>query len=122
MANQMCAQAQLRCRLEVPDLPIEVSVSSLIRHNLTMVVKEAIHNTVKHAKATEIRIKIWFEDQVLYIDVFDNGKGFNPTAKLRGNGLGNMQRRLRATGGRLAIESSPGAGTKVHLELPLPSH
>jgi signal transduction histidine kinase len=122
MANQMCAQAQLRCRLEIPDLPLEISVSSLIRHNLIMVVKEAIHNAVKHAEATEIRIKIWFEDRVLSIETFDNGKGFNPAAKLRGNGLGNIQRRLRDSGGRLAIESSPGSGTKVHLELPLPGH
>src|SRR4051794_40950798 len=43
MANQMCAQAQLRCRLEVPDLPDDVPVASPIRHNVIMAIKEAIH-------------------------------------------------------------------------------
>jgi len=51
MANQMCAQAQLRCRLEIPDLPAEIPVTSHIRHNVIMAVKEAIHNVIKHGRA-----------------------------------------------------------------------
>lgn len=120
MANQMCAQAQLRCRLEIPDLPDDVPVASPIRHNVIMAVKEAIHNAIKHARASEIQIGIRQEQQLLSIQVSDNGCGFDPATVGRGNGLDNMDRRLRSIGGRCAVESQPGAGTKVTLEFPLP--
>jgi signal transduction histidine kinase len=119
VANEMCAQARLKCRLEVPDLPTDVPVSSHIRHNVIMVVKEFIHNSIKHAHASEIRIEVRLDGLRLSIDVSDNGRGFNPSDELRGNGLANMERRMHAAGGRFAISSSAGQGTRVHLELPV---
>jgi signal transduction histidine kinase len=60
MGNQICPQAELRCRLDVPDLPQNVTLNSHIRHNLIMAVKEALHNVIKHAHASEIRFGIAF--------------------------------------------------------------
>jgi signal transduction histidine kinase len=119
MANQMCRQVGLKCRLQVPDLPHEVPVTSSIRHNLVMTVKEAIHNAIKHAEATEVQIKIQFENGLLAIDVRDNGKGFDTSTHRKGNGLLNMERRMTASGGRWAQSSHPGEGTCVRLELKL---
>lgn len=120
MANQMCAQAQLRCRLEIPDLPAEVQVTSHIRHNVIMAVKEAIHNVIKHGRASEIQIAIQQVGDVLSLQVSDNGCGFDQAVIVRGNGLDNMQRRLRSLQGSCAVASRPGSGTKVTLEFPLP--
>jgi len=120
MANQICAQAQLRCRLEIPDLPAEISVSSHIRHNVIMAVKEAIHNVIKHGHASEIQIAIRQAGKILTVQVGDNGCGFEPAAIVRGNGLDNMERRLRSLQGSCSITSRPGAGTKVTFEFPLP--
>ncbi len=119
MANEMCAQPHLKCRLEIPELPADVPVNSHVRHNVIMAVKESIHNAIKHANATELRIQIQLDGLKLSIEVSDNGKGFDASSKLRGNGLANMERRMHAAGGEFAIESSAGQGTKVHLELPL---
>ncbi|HSU56020.1 MAG TPA: ATP-binding protein [Candidatus Dormibacteraeota bacterium] len=120
IANQMCAQAQLRCRLQIPDSPGEIPVTSHIRHNVIMAVKESIHNVIKHGRASEIQIGIEQAGNVLTVQVSDNGCGFEPAAIVRGNGLDNMERRLRSLRGSCSITSRPGAGTKVILEFPLP--
>ncbi len=120
MANQMCAQGGLKCRLSIPDLPHEVSVSSSLRHNLVMTVKEAIHNTIKHAEATEVQVAVQYDNELLTIEVKDNGKGFDPAMRRQGNGLANMERRITAMGGRWTQVSKPGEGTRVRLELGLP--
>ncbi len=120
MANQMCALAGLRCRLSIPDLPHEVPVSSSIRHNLAMTVKEAIHNTIKHAEAKEVQVAVQYDNALLAIEVKDNGKGFDPSTRRHGNGLANMERRMTAIGGRWTQVSKPGEGTRVRLELGLP--
>jgi len=120
IANQMCAQAQLRCRLQIPDLPAEIPVASHIRHNVIMAVKESIHNVIKHGRASEIQIGIQQAGKALTLQVSDNGCGFDPAVIVRGNGLDNMERRLRSLRGSCSITSRPGAGTKVILEFPLP--
>jgi signal transduction histidine kinase len=119
MANQMCASAGLKCRLSIPDLPHEVPVSSSIRHNLAMTVKEAIHNTIKHAEAKEVQVTVQYDDELLAVEVKDDGKGFDPSARRRGNGLVNMERRMTAVGGRWTQVAKPGEGTRVRLELGL---
>jgi signal transduction histidine kinase len=120
IANQMCAQAQLRCRLQIPDLPAEIPVTSHVRHNVIMAVKESIHNVIKHGHASEIQIGIQQSGRVLTLQVSDNGCGFDPAVIVRGNGLDNMERRLRSLRGSCSITSRPGAGTKVILEFTLP--
>ena len=119
MSNQYCSQAQLRCRLEVLEAPPGIPFSSQIRHNLIMAVKEAIHNVIKHASASEVRLRIAFAASALSISIHDDGCGFDPAACPPGNGLGNLERRLQDIGGSFTIESRLGAGTKVALRLPV---
>jgi len=119
MGNQLCSQAELRCRLDVPDLPQKLTLNSHLRHNLIMAVKEAIHNALKHAHATEIRIRIAIEASVLTICIQDNGCGFDPVACQPGNGLRNLKRRLEDIGGHFTLESRRGDGTTVCLRLPV---
>ncbi len=119
MSNQYCTQAQLRCRLEILETPPGIPLSSQVRHNLMMAVKEAIHNVIKHAHASEVRLRIALETSALNISIHDDGCGFDPATCPAGNGLGNLKRRLHASGGSFTIESRPGAGTKVSLRLPV---
>jgi signal transduction histidine kinase len=119
MANQMCAQAQLRCRLEIPDLPADVPVASPVRHNVIMAVKEAIHNVIKHGRASEIQIRMREANGVLDLEVSDDGCGFDPATTVHGNGLDNMERRMRSLEGRYSVTSQPGAGTRITFQFPL---
>ena len=122
MLNQLCEQAGLGCRLDIQDLPKDIQVSSQIRHNITLAVKESLNNVIKHAKATEVIVRITFEKMVLTISVQDNGRGFNPAESTAGNGLKNIKLRLESIGGSSFIESQPGKGTTVHLRLFIKSH
>jgi signal transduction histidine kinase len=115
--NQLCERTQLRCRFHVLDLPPEVQVSSQTRHNISMAVKEAVHNIVKHARATEVTMRITFEKDFLNVSIQDDGVGFQPDGKAGGNGLSNMKERLASIGGACFIESKPGRGTTVQMRL-----
>lgn len=117
MVKQLCEQTQLRCRFHVQDLPHTVQVSSQTRHNITMAVKEAVHNIIKHAKASEVTIRISFSDGMLDVSVHDDGSGFRSADNISGNGLSNMKQRLHNIGGNCFVESQPGQGTMVRLRL-----
>jgi signal transduction histidine kinase len=81
-------------------------------------------NILKHAGADEVHLQIKAGPQTLEINIADNGKGFDTTtadADGRRNGLGNMKRRAEAVGGKLALTSSPGQGSRMELSVSFPS-
>src|SRR5215831_16720452 len=119
MVNQLCSQASLRCRFDLIELPREIQVSSQTRHSISMAVKEAVHNVIKHAKAAEVKLRVGFAHGELTISVSDNGCGFNPLEHSTGSGLQNMRRRLEAIGGSCQIQSHTGQGTTVEMRLVL---
>jgi signal transduction histidine kinase len=87
------------------------------------VVEEAVGNAKKHAKAKTIIIRLRVENQLFWIEVRDDGVGFDAEAAQRRReaghmGLLNMEDRAEYLGGHFSIESHPGAGTCVHLEIP----
>ncbi len=118
MVNQLSSQAGLRCRLEVPPLPADVSISSHQRHNLNLAVKEAMHNTIKHAAASEVRMKMTLNKSELIVSLQDDGRGFELKTENDGNGLANMKHRLEDIGGSAEINSNAGQGTTVLLRMP----
>jgi len=117
MVNQICSQTHIRCRLQVADLPKSIQVSSQIRHNIAMVVKESVNNVVKHTQGSEIMLRLVFESAMLKITIQDDGQGFQLSDFRPGNGLNNMRQRMRDIGGSFLIESEPEHGTTVQLSL-----
>jgi ligand-binding sensor domain-containing protein/signal transduction histidine kinase len=120
-AQEYLNKAGLRYRWDVPlELP-EMLLWSEARHHLYLASKEAIHNIIKHAGASEVWIRLQFSAQSFTLTIEDNGKGFDILAPLaRGNGLANMRRRLEGQGGQCQIESSPGEGTRVQFVMACP--
>lgn len=112
--------AGIRCLLDVPEQMPAREVSANVRHNVFLVVKEALQNIIKHAHATEVWLRINPKEQGLHISVEDNGRGFDqqPTDAWA-DGLRNMRQRLAEIGGDCRIQSRPGAGTTITVELPL---
>jgi signal transduction histidine kinase len=113
MVDNLCDKAQLPRRLRVAELPRDIQVSSSARHNLILAVKEAVHNVIKHARASEISVYVAMDGTVLTIRVEDNGSGFSPGAGHTGNGLANMERRLKQIGGSCLVKTQPKQGTTV---------
>src|SRR5271170_5888045 len=87
--NEFCAQSQLRCRLHMAELPQHVQITSQTRHNISMAVKEAVHNIVKHAHASLVTVHVSFSDMLLTVSIQDDGCGFDMTDDPAGNGLFN---------------------------------
>lgn len=118
MVNQQCDRTPVHCRLHVSELPHEFQVSSQTRHNITMVVKEAINNVIKHAGASEVVMNVTWKGNVLDITIEDNGCGFDAGIRQNGHyGLTNMKQRMQKLGGQCSIKSKPGAGTVVHVQM-----
>jgi signal transduction histidine kinase len=112
-----------RCRLDLPDNLPGRHLPPEMRHNIFLIVKEALTNALKHAGAREVRVCAKATPTTLEMAVEDDGRGFDlpaVTAHGRRNGLGNMQRRAGAIGARLTVQSAAGSGTRVHLEVPFP--
>ncbi|HUQ33557.1 MAG TPA: ATP-binding protein, partial [Pyrinomonadaceae bacterium] len=97
------------------------------RRHLFLIFKEGINNVVRHgAGAKAVSLSIAVEGRQLAGEIRDDGCGFTPQeasasrSKGRGgNGLPNMRERAEQLGGRLEIVSSPGAGTRLTLRVPL---
>ena len=94
---------------ELKDLPQAYSMA------LFHIGQEALANTAKHAKATQVDISLWSTDERILMEIRDNGKGFemetmNATI---GHGLANMQTRARSVGGDVDLSSVVGEGTTV---------
>lgn len=91
------------------------------RIHIFRVMQEAFHNIEKHSKATAVRVRWKYNEDDLEISVTDNGIGmwnFGP-APARSLGIQGMYERMELIGGKLKIESQPGFGTKVSLQIPL---
>ncbi len=112
--------AGIRCRLNFPDQIPARALPTNVRHNFFLVIKEALHNIVKHANATEIRLHMDSRDEFLEFVIEDNGCGFAQAPdNALADGLRNMRQRMTELGGEYRIESQLQVGTRVILRLPL---
>lgn len=101
------------------DIRGDAPVSVHIEADVFRIAQEALHNALRHAAAHNIDVRLRYEADGLQLSVIDDGAGFDPhEVRSTRLGLTTMAERARAAGGTLLIESSPGAGTTVRLEVP----
>ena len=113
--------AGVRCLLDVPEQTPPREVPSNVRHNLFLVVKEALQNIVKHAQASAVWLRINATGQGLRVVIEDDGRGFESvTETALTDGLRNMRQRMDEIGGTYRIQSRVGQGTEIIVELPWP--
>ena len=97
---------------QLPDrLPDEVQIA------LFRVVQEGLTNVARHAGATSASVLVAARDERLRVVVEDDGKGFDASAPTTRLGLAGIRERVELLGGELRIESAPGAGTAVIVDL-----
>lgn len=99
-------------------LPEDEALSPRRSDHLMAIVVEALANIVRHARATEVTIRLVCEDDRLRLSVQDNGAGI-PREPQAGFGLRNMRERARLLGGTLEITGERSRGTTVRLDIPL---
>ncbi len=89
------------------------------RRHLLLVVKEALTNVARHARASRVVIELVLEGNTLRLAIEDDGRGFDKAAETTGNGLRSFERRANALGARLSIRSNPGERTRIELSMPI---
>lgn len=98
-----------------PDTQAMLKMDMERRRNLYLIVKEAINNSAKYAGASRLWVYFRFTDQLLEVEVGDNGKGFDQNKVAEGNGLGSMRDRAVSLGAKLRFETREGEGTRIYL-------
>lgn len=96
--------------------PLSVVDAALADH-AEAVVREAVSNAVRHARASTLAVSVLVEDE-LYIEITDDGRGIPD--EITGSGLTNLGRRAQDVGGTFSIENSPRGGTVLKWSAPLP--
>lgn len=120
-AASQLENSALQARLDFPASLPDCHLSATFRRNLLLVMQEALHNIVKHAQATEVLVQLQVGDGELRMRIQDNGRGLKPSKRnSSGNGLSNMQKRMRDLGGEWRLSSSPGQGTCIEIRAQLP--
>jgi signal transduction histidine kinase len=118
-AVEYLSQHNIQCKVDSPEQFQGGFVSGEFRRNVYLTVKEALHNIVKHSRATEVIIKIDAAHR-LYIEIHDNGSGFNKkTVRPFSNGLTNMRSRIKEIKGEFKIENGDGTIVKINVPLSL---
>ncbi|HEX5165573.1 MAG TPA: sensor histidine kinase, partial [Thermomicrobiales bacterium] len=104
----------IECHLDpVVDAPLHTQEA------LYRIAQEAMHNTVKHARAQHVDVRLVAGDRAIYLEVCDDGVGFDPSGQFPGHlGHRSMRERAEGLGGTLTIASSMDRGTCVQVALP----
>jgi signal transduction histidine kinase len=112
--DALVSRVRVPVKVDVPEqrFPPDIEASAYF------IVAEALTNVAKHSGAQSVDVRAWVEDSQLHVDVRDDGVG---GADTDGTGLLGLHDRVAALGGRLRIESPPGAGTRIAATLPLRS-
>ena len=119
--QEYCREQSERTRMQIlyqgqdiPGLTDEVSIS------LYRFVQEGLANVLKHAHASQVRVRLQYKKGEISISVLDNGRGMDDSTQGRGMGLDGIRERLKLLDGRLETHSSKGRGTRLVAYVPWP--
>ncbi|MBI5351067.1 MAG: hypothetical protein HZB50_00350 [Chloroflexi bacterium] len=107
--------------------PFPQSVSLQVKIAICRILQESLSNIRRHAGVENASVTLRMEKNHIILEVSDQGRGFEPpplngpyaTEKQEHIGLRGMRERAALVGGELTVESRPGAGTRVHVEIPI---
>lgn len=108
-----------RVQVELADLPALERCPLAMQEELFRIIQEALANIARHARAYEVTCKLTHDAERLTVLIRDDGQGFELAGIRKGMGLANIMERARGLDGVAEIESAPGRGTTVHVQIPL---
>ncbi|WP_373522534.1 histidine kinase [Aquiflexum sp.] len=98
----------------------ELNLNPVFRKNIYLIFKEAVNNCAKYSSATEVLISLEVKNNLLFIEIADNGVGFNYQRELnKSNGLLNMENRAKQIQAKFELKTEPERGTMIKLEAPV---
>lgn len=115
LAAEFAETSECALHLDFDERLNGVKLNMEARKNFYLIYKEAIINTAKYAACKSVWVKISLDQNLIKLEIKDNGKGFDIEDTIKGNGIINMKKRAEALKGTLNITSTPGGGTSLYL-------
>jgi signal transduction histidine kinase len=126
LADALRKHVEVRSRLQQREIEVQIDdelpADPARDGEVLRIAQEALQNALGHADADHVAVRLRRDGNVLVLEVSDDGIGFDlaaPGLRARRLGLTSMEERAQKLGGRLAISSTPGAGTTIRLEVDL---
>jgi PAS domain S-box-containing protein len=116
--NRRMARGRYEVELVVED-DFPARLPDKAGQELTRLVQEALTNIRRHAEAGHVRVELGLDGQLAYVEVSDDGCGFDPERATTGIGRQSMRHRALELGGEFGVESAPGEGTRVRFSIPV---
>jgi signal transduction histidine kinase len=113
LTDRLRPSLNIHVQLDLPVLPVQPS------HQLYCILQEGLINIQKHAAAKEVFLRGWYDADNLWVQLQDDGRGFESTEIGQGLGLRSMSERAQLLGGRLDVQSNHTQGTCLDLSIPL---
>ncbi|OGT18450.1 MAG: hypothetical protein A2522_01080 [Gallionellales bacterium RIFOXYD12_FULL_53_10] len=119
LQDELTSRSHIKCTLHVIKEP--PLIEDALTLTLFRIMQESITNIMRHAHASEVKITIDYNPESIYIEISDNGAGFdaNLVPSKKSFGLMGMKERALAVSGKVEINSQPGLGTVVAVHIPL---
>lgn len=114
---KLLAPKDISCFIEIPDWFHGMVTNIHVLRNLMMVSKECLNNVAKYSGASHCELLALHTNTQLLIKISDDGIGFDK-ANAKGNGLKNIQQRIKSIGGQIIISTNEGLGTEIGIMVP----
>lgn len=119
LGNKFSERTKIACKVHVKDEPVELNDASIL--TLFRIVQESLTNITRHAEASLVEINLEQKDGRIYIEICDDGVGFDIELMSAKNSFGmmGMKERALAVGGRVDVSSFPSQGTVISVQIPV---
>jgi signal transduction histidine kinase len=120
LLDKQAAAIRARHGLDVVmEFAAEPETTLAVKETLYRIAQEALHNTVKHARASRVVLRLYEDAGDLVLEVEDDGVGFDPDGRFPGHlGLRSMRERAARHGAALDLTSAPGRGARTRVRVP----
>jgi signal transduction histidine kinase len=115
-ANDILGSTNINYKIRIDPKIDELITDITTRKNIVLILKEAVNNVAKYSKATYLDVNLKMIENTIFIEITDNGIGFD-VSKTKGNGIGNMQKRVEELKGNFEIITAINRGTTIAIQL-----
>jgi signal transduction histidine kinase len=112
-----CTRPGISYDLQIDPQPLRINQAQ--KTAIYRIVQESFQNILKHAQANMVALQLYSRGNMISLSIEDDGKGFDPTMNSPGNGIRNIKDRVEVLLGTFLLESEPGKGTYLSIEIPI---
>jgi len=118
-ASDLCESKDIQYKIHISEIFGRKSLQMEKRRHIWLIFKEIVTNAVKHSECSEVTVNISFDDNIMKLEIADNGNGFDENKPKDRNGIKNIKTRTAVLSGKVKLETQIGKGTKWDISIPI---